>query len=229
VVAVAACPATPLLSPAVAVTRNGVGAVQDAARSAVAAELASGPEVVVVVGEAPETRPYDGTWDWRGFGVPLRGPDGAALPRALGVGAWLLDDAGWAGPRRYLGVGADASPAACADLGEALDLEDALLGLLVIGDGSARRSLKAPGHLDARAEACDAVVAGALAAADTSALAGLDPDLGTELMAAGRAPWQVLAGAAGERPWDSRLLLHEAPYGVGWLVATWRSPSAKSF
>lgn len=227
--AAAVCPATPLLCPDVAVTRDGVGPVQDAARTAVAELLASRPDVVVVLGEAPETRTYDGSWDWHGFGVPLRGADGAALPRALGVGAWLLDDAGWDGPRRYAGVASTASPAVCAALGDALRREDRSLALLMVGDGSARRSLKAPGHLDPRAEAFDEHVGDALARADTPALAGLDAALAGELMAAGRAPWQVLAAAAGEQSWDGRLLLHEAPYGVGWLVASWQTAAAQSF
>ena len=230
VLGVAVCPATPLLCPEVSVTRDGVGGVQDAARTAVAELLAAGADELVVVGEAPETRAYDGSWDWHGFGVPLRGADGiAALPRALGVGAWLLDDAGWTGPRRCVGVAPTASSAACMALGDGLGREDRSLGLLVIGDGSARRSLKAPGHLDVRAEPFDEQVADALARADTPALAALDAALAGELMAAGRAPWQVLAAAAGEQSWDGRLLLHEAPYGVGWLVASWQTAAAQSF
>lgn len=229
VLGAAVCPATPLLCPEVAVTRDGVAAVQDAARAAVAELLGTRPEVVVVIGEAPETRAYDGTWDWRRFGVPLHGTGDGALPRALGVGAWLLDDAGWVGPRRYAGVAAGTSPAGCAALGASLHQEDGSPALLVIGDGSARRSLKAPGHLDPRGEPFDDLVADALARADTSALAALDADLARDLMAAGRAPWQVLAAAAGEQSWDSRVLLHEAPYGVGWLVASWAHENGRNF
>jgi hypothetical protein len=44
-----------------------------------------------------------------------------------------------------------------------------------MGDGSARRSEKAPGHLDPAAAPFDAAVAAALAAGDTTALAALDP------------------------------------------------------
>jgi hypothetical protein len=227
--AAAVCPATPLLCPDVAVTRDGVGAVQDSARAAVTDLLATRPDAVVVLGEAPETRTYDGTWDWRGFGVPVHGSDAGALPRALGVGAWLLDDAGWAGGRRYDGVATGTSPAACADLGDALRRDGRSLGLLVIGDGSARRSLKAPGHLDPRGEPFDNAVADALARADTAALAALDADLARDLLAAGRAPWQVLAAAAADQAWHSRLRLHEAPYGVGWLVASWRASSRQTF
>jgi hypothetical protein len=40
---------------------------------------------------------------------------------------------------------------------------------------------------------------------------------------AGRAPWQVLAGAveATGGNWRGRLHYHAAPYGVAYLVATW--------
>jgi len=226
--AVAVCPGTPLLSPQVAITADGVAAVQAAAQAAVATLAAAAVDEVVVIGEAPATGVYEGTWDWHGFGVASRGGRGPALPRALGVGAWLLDDT-WAGPCRYVGVSPAAAPSECAALGQALRDDPGTRALLVIGDGSARRSLKAPGHLDERAESFDEQVAAALAAADLSALRALDPDLAHELMAAGRASWQVLAAAADGEQWDAAVLLHEAPYGVGWLVASWRRNISSNF
>lgn len=43
-----------------------------------------------------------------------------------------------------------------------------------------------------------------------------------ELKVSGRAPWQVLAGAAEGGASLSGVLLHEdAPYGVGYVVAAW--------
>jgi hypothetical protein len=76
-------------------------------------------------------------------------------------------------------------------------------------------------------------VAKAFKHADTAALADLDPGMSGEIQAAGRAAWQVLAGAAmgpatplaAERPvrvTDSELVAYDAPYGVGYLVATWK-------
>ena len=62
----------------------------------------------------------------------------------------------------------------------------------------------------------------ALGSADTAALGALDAGLARELKACGRAPWQVLAGAAEGDAGLSGALLHEdAPYGVGYVVATW--------
>ncbi|PBO30235.1 TetR family transcriptional regulator [Streptomyces albidoflavus] len=82
--------------------------------------------------------------------------------------------------------------------------------------------------VDARATPRDAVLAPfdalateALGAADTASLAGLDPVLAEELGAAGRAPWQVLAGAAAGAGLSGKLLYDEAPYGVGYFVAAW--------
>ena len=64
-----------------------------------------------------------------------------------------------------------------------------------MGDGSARRSEHSPVHLHPRAEIFDTTVANALQHRDLDVLNALDPDLAAELQAAGRAPWQVLAGA----------------------------------
>jgi hypothetical protein len=63
----------------------------------------------------------------------------------------------------------------------------------------------------------------ALAAADVDALLGLDVDVAAELMVAGRTPWQVMAGAVaatGGR-WAGTVSYADAPYGVGYTVATW--------
>jgi hypothetical protein len=226
-VAVAVCPATPLLSPDVSVSPAGVAAMQEACRAAVRALVSAAPERVVVLGEAPRLGRYDGTWDWRGFGLPAgAGDEGAGrtrLPRALGVGAWLLDDAGWRGPRDYLGIPPDTSPSGCRQQGAGLLSATVPFGVLVVGDGSARRSLKAPGHLDERAAGFDDALAAALGTADVPTLASLDAGLAAELMVGGRAVFQVLAAAAGAAVWEPALLRHEAPYGVGWFAAAWKA------
>jgi hypothetical protein len=54
-----------------------------------------------------------------------------------------------------------------------------------------------------------------------AALTALDTGLARELRASGRAPWQVLAGAAEGADLGGSLLYEDAPYGVGYIVATW--------
>lgn len=109
----------------------------------------------------------------------------------------------------------------CIKSGRDIAARDERVALLVMGDASACRTLKAPGYLDDRAAAFDAEVARALADADTTALAALDETLATELQAAGRPGWQLLAGAAEGTNLHGALLYEAAPYGVGYLVATW--------
>ncbi|WNI22060.1 class III extradiol dioxygenase subunit B-like domain-containing protein [Streptomyces sp. ITFR-16] len=234
-VAAAVCPCPPLLVPDVAA---GAAPELDAARTACTDALgvlaASRPDLLIVVGPADAAgrgpHPEGATGGFREFGVPLdvrlgRHPGPAAdrpLPPSLAVGAWLLARTGWAdAPVEGLGVGEPLETARCTDAGRALAARADRVALLVMGDGSACRSLKAPGYLDERAEAFDAAAARALGAADTAALTALDEALAYELAAAGRAPWQVLAGAAEGAGLDGRLLYDDAPYGVGYLVAAW--------
>ena len=113
----------------------------------------------------------------------------------------------------------DATTDACAALGA--ELAEEPVGLLVVGDGAAMHTAKAPGHLDERSGPFDDAVAAALRDADPAGLAALDPDLARELWAIGRAPWQVLAGAAAGRAWTGELLYTGAPFGVGYHVAVW--------
>jgi hypothetical protein len=205
----------------VSVSDIGVADVQAAALAAVRGLVSTSPDRVVVIGEAPTAGDHEGSWDWHGFGLPARAGAGPALPRALGVGAWLLDAAGWDGDRRYVGVPVGTPPERCAELGRALGEPSGRLAVLAVADGSARRTLKAPGHLDERAAAFDDRLAAALQSADLEALASVDADLAAELMAAGRATLQVLAGLAAGSTWTAELLCHDAPYGVAWFVARW--------
>ena len=173
----------------------------------------------MVVGAGPATGPLEGDWDWSGFGVRQRGGPGPALPLGPALGAWLLDRVAPERERQVVGVAADLPPSACASLGARLADDD--LGLLVVGDGSARHGEKAPGHLDPRAEGFDRAAATALAAGDPAALLALDPVEAAELLAAGRAPWQVLAGAAAGTAWRVAQAHAEVPHGVAYHVVTW--------
>ncbi|MDW5323839.1 class III extradiol dioxygenase subunit B-like domain-containing protein [Plantactinospora sp. KLBMP9567] len=208
--------------------------LRSACVEAVGRLLATGPDVVVVVGAAERTLGHgpDDRGSLRPYGLDrvLRlGPDGnrtgrAELPLSLLVGAWLLDRAGAAGPHRGQSVGTDTPVDECQRIGAEL-VEDPAerIGLLVMGDGSACRGERSPGYDDPRARPYDDRVAAALRDADRSALLGLEPELSTRLLVAGRAPWQVLAGAAARSgaPWRGDLTYYAAPYGVSYFVATW--------
>ena len=95
-----------------------------------------------------------------------------------------------------------------------------------MGDGPARRARAAPLAADADADRYDDQVISALASADPAALAALDPREDRPLEIAGRAAWQVLAGAAGDEhsrhAFDAELRYRGAPFEVSYVVASWR-------
>ncbi|MEU6809442.1 class III extradiol dioxygenase subunit B-like domain-containing protein [Streptomyces sp. NPDC046831] len=237
-VAAAVCPCPPLLVPEVAA---GAAPELDAARAACADAVgvlaAARPDRLVVVGPAEESGrgPHQegAPGSFHGFGVDLEvrlgrdtGPRGPVsrpvLPPSLAVAAWLLGRVGWSdAPVEGLGVEDALEPERCGEAGRSLAARAGRVAMLVMGDGSACRTLKAPGYLDERAAPFDAAVARALAGADVAALMALDAESARELKVSGRAPWQVLAGAAEDAALSGALLYDDAPYGVGYMVAAW--------
>jgi hypothetical protein len=222
-VAVAFCPSPPLLLPSVeGRAEPATDELRRACADAVARMLAQRPEAVVVVGDgaAPGVRFGAGDrGDLRGYGVDLEiafdgdlCPDGRDLPLAHTLGAWLLDEAGFSGTR--VGIGP-------ADLAHLVRDLPGPLGILAVGDGSARRTVKAPGYLDEAAAPFDAAVAAALAKGDAAALAALDLAEGERLLAAGVATWRSIGAALAGRDVAATLHLDAAPFGVGYLVADW--------
>ncbi|MFC8175904.1 class III extradiol dioxygenase subunit B-like domain-containing protein [Streptomyces sp. NPDC012438] len=232
-VAAAVCPCPPLLVPEVSTgAAPELDAVRAACADAVGLLAAARPDRLYVVGPAADGAdgvfPAGATGSFAGFGVDLSvrlgdGPAGERpLPAPLAVGAWLLDRARWAGaPVEGRGVGERTPAETCAGTGRELAGSADRVALLVMGDGSACRTVKAPGYLDERAAGFDAEAVRALAGADVPALLALDAGLAHELKASGRAPWQVLAGAAEGAGLDGRLLHEDDPYGVEYVVAAW--------
>lgn len=222
------CPSPPLLARELTGRAVVLPGLREACAAAVAWLVKADSEVVVVVGAgaATRTRDPDSRLDLSAYAPVSRGHHAAAsddrlsrAPLALGLGALLLDEAGYAGPRRLQEVAEAEPPSACLRLGASLAGVAPRVGLLVVGDGSARRAPSAPGHFDERAAPFDAAVERAIADGDMPALAGLDPALARELMATGRAAWQVLAGALGGGRLATEILYSDDPFGVAYLVA----------
>jgi hypothetical protein len=221
VVSAAVCPHPPLLVPEVA---SGAASDLDDLRAVCLAAIdkLSTADRLVVVGTGPTAGRYgaDASGSFTPYGAALQVGSGTpTLPLSLTVGAWLLNQSKAAAlPRSYVAITPDTLPADSLALGKEIADSNDRVGLLVMGDGSARRSEHSPVHLHPRAELFDHTVAAALHLADTTTLAALDPALAAELHAAGRAPWQVLAATTGL---TGELLYHAAPYGVGYFVASW--------
>lgn len=231
IVAAALCPGPPLLLPGL----TGASAVQESLRSACAAATAeltlAAPDVIDVIAAGQDSRTWsaDSQLDVTVFAPGPAGPPSPPggrssrdLPTGLGVGSWLLAEAGYDGQRTLRSIGTNADPSECAALGASLASAPGRRALLVVADGSARRSTKAPGYLDERSADFDEAVRHAVQEGDMDALAAIDPRLARELMAAGRPAWQVLAGALAGRTVAGEILYNDDPLGVAYLVASLR-------
>ena len=155
---------------------------------------------VVVVGAAPRQGWWEGTVDLTPWGFPGT-PADDPLPLSLAVGRTLLGDR----PHRLWG--APGQPPE----GDSI---------LVVADGSAKRTEKAPGGYDPRADQFDADISGAIRAGDPRLLESLlDEELAHELWVGGLTAWQAVGELRKKRV--ARVLYDDAPFGVGYVVATW--------
>ena len=229
---VAICPPAPLLARELTGLDPVIPELRQACAAAAERLVKSAPEVIAVVGAGRRTGvwPADGRLNLAAFGPALGTRDGSIpgsgpaprplpLPLPLGLGARLLDEGGYTGPRLLQSVHEGEPAAVCLRLGADLRTRSARVGLLVMADGSACRSLRAPGYLDPRAAAFDAALERAVRSGDLGALRAMDHDLARELLAAGRAGWQVLAGAMPNRAPSVEILYNADPFGVFYLVA----------
>jgi hypothetical protein len=224
-VAAAVCPHPPLLVPAVAAGAAAeLDGLRAAAESAARWLIRARPDRLITVGGGPQTLTVDNLeyGSLARYGMPDESSS-PRLPLSLLIGAWLLNRIGVANPTSGICVGDDTPAPACAALGAELAGTADRVAFLVMGDGSACHGPSAPGYDDPRAEPYHKEVASALATADAEALCALDQSLSAQLLVAGRAPWQVLAGAtlASGRPWRGELCYDDAPYGVAYFVARW--------
>ncbi len=235
IVAVGFLPAAPILISEVA---SGAAYELDGLREScmrVIRDVTARPSegvVMLAAGEFTGWLADDATGSMASFGVHVEGQfvgsrSGAAQRESVRdrltyghvVGSWLLDRTGYRGVRRAMSVaGGGGSTAA-----ELLRNLGAPQVLFVMGDGSARLSVKAPGYFDAGAKTFDEDVTQALASGDPSMLVKLDGVHAAQQMSSGFDAWQA-AGLALQRRvtqgWQARSD-YEAPYGVGYVTASW--------
>jgi hypothetical protein len=221
-VAAAVLPQLPALMPALG--RGDDDVLDDLRRRAtdvVSAALALPADLCFVVGAdtGPRATSFAPWGPGAGDGLAVDVPEPLPLPVLIGA-------AFTRGRRRsFVAVDPTLPPQDCVVLGAELAAAADRVTLLLPADGAARHSAAAPGYLDPRAVGYDEAAHAAFANGDPSGLAAIDPGLADELLATGRAAWQVLAGAAGSRPLRADASW-AAPYGVGYHFVTWIDQSA---
>jgi hypothetical protein len=229
IVAAAVCPHPPLLLDELGGRHDSVEQLRLACRRAIDDLLGHGLDGIVVVGGAESTRtavPAD-RLNLRAYGTlaapvaPLE--NGVGLPLSLGVADRLLAEAEWCGETERRAIAWNAGAEECDHLGRELVRRGGRLGLLVMGDGSACRGTKAPGHYDDRAHSFDERVAHALEQGDCHALRGLDPEQAEQLLMQGRTALQVLGSAVHHTGATPAATMHylDDPFGVLYFVSSW--------
>ncbi|WP_326835048.1 hypothetical protein VSH64_08975 [Amycolatopsis rhabdoformis] len=212
-VSAAVCPHPPLLLRELGGGHDSVPALRTACGAALDRLLRDSPDTVVVVGRAV------GTWSAGEL------PDGAEdAPGSLSVARRLLSEAGWTGRIEWQAIAADADAASCDLVGAEVARGDDRVALLVMADGSASRTPKAPGYFDERAEAFDASVVKALQRGEPEALRHLDSAMAEELLMQGRPALHVLGAAvhhAGRSVAGTEVHYLDDPFGVLYYVVTW--------
>jgi hypothetical protein len=202
-----------------------------------------GDVVLVGSGRSRETFTSGAVGTFAGFGVPLtttmpgrsKAPTTTQgmMPLSLTVGAWLMQQVGtWdaeqtrattqTGTVRGESVPGEWSPAEAVALGRDLAASADRVAIVAMGDGSSALSVSAPGYVVAGAREWQDSVQQALTKVDTATLAAVDPAVAARFGAAGRVPWQVLAGAVGSgEGWQGELAASDERYGVGYLAVRW--------
>lgn len=177
------------------------GAAEDLSEVRRAAQAAvdwvcEGSHIALLVPDEPVVT---ARWSLSGFGVEVG--DGTPVGLAQGVGLWLLD-------------GREATV-----VGPSADLS-AFDGVLVMGDASASRTDKAPGHNNPQAIPFDDTVLDALTSGDAVALRHIDVDVAAAVAAAGAPAWAAL-GRAVDAVESASVDLAMDPFGVLYVVARW--------
>jgi hypothetical protein len=128
------------------------------------------------------------------------------LPSAVDIGRWLLARNGSEHPLVVVVV----------DDERTTTTRPSEVGLLVMADGSARRTPKAPGALHPEAEGFDRDIAERLTA-------GREPDLSRaeEMLCTDAPALRALSDLTRGAEWQRELLYEDAPYGVTYFVASW--------
>ena len=224
------CPPAPFLIPGLAPNLLAAAAdVADASRCAVT-ELADVDRIVVLAEAARWRRLAPGTrLSGAAFGrsdlpsvppVTLPGApttrSAVASPPAV-VAAYLLTGGGLREPAEV----AELAPGDAERAAELLAALPGTVGVLAMADGAAAHGPNAPLAQDERAELVDDRLAAALVAGNPAALAAATDHrelLSSVGVAAGEV-FRVLARLPA--PHTAELLARDAPFGVGYLVATW--------
>jgi hypothetical protein len=228
IVGAALVPAAPVLLPALSGREQPAAVVLNAALCVIRQLIDSAPAEVMVLAEADRYGVFDTSAPWglhRLGGMPARDSGdaratcGEPLPVPLAIGAALLRLAGWTGPVDYHALDRSLSPEAAIEYGRKLSSSTLPVGLLLLGNGSACCTDKAPGSFHSGAQAFNEALTSIIRTGDQTTVEQLSAEATAEQLSDIRLPLQVLAGADSPARLRGSIAYDEPFMGVHYICA----------
>ena len=227
IVSAALVPAAPVIVPGLSGHTMPAPEVRSAALDAIQRMIDAGVEEVIVLAEADRDGLFDSTAPWglhRIGGLHPFSEAGAVfdqlLTMPLAIGASMLRDAGWTGTTYFHALERTISADAAAEVGRGLGTTKRSVGLLLLGNGSACCTEKAPGSFHPQANEFNPSLVGMIRQGNRAAMMALPTQGAAEQLSDIRVPLQVFAGATPEHRLVSSIGFTGDFAGVYYICAT---------
>lgn len=227
IVSAALVPAAPVLVPGVSGHTVPAQEVRAATLEAIQRMIDAGVEEVIVLAEADRDGLFDSTAPWglhRIGGMHTVNEAGAVFDQpltvSLAIGASVLRDAGWTGTTSFYALERTMSADAAAEVGRGLGTTKRSVGLLLLGNGSACCTEKAPGSFHPQAETFNATLLTMIRQGDRTAMMELSAHDTADQLSDVRVPLQVFAGATSGHRFRGSITFADEFAGVNYICAT---------
>jgi hypothetical protein len=229
VVGAALVPAAPVLVPGLSGSAVPAPEARAAALGVMQRLIDIGLDEVVVLAEADRDGLFDDSAPWdlhRLGGMHAVGDPGAGgsfdqrLPVSLAIGASMLRDAGWTGSTSFQGLERTMSNDAATEVGRHLAATPRSVGLLLLGNGSACCTAKAPGSLHPQASAFNEALLAMIQRGNSAEMMELSANETADQLSDIRVPLQVFVGATSPRQFLGSVAFAEEFAGVQYICAT---------
>ena len=227
IVSAALVPAAPVIVTGLSGHTMPVPEVRSAALDAIQRMVDAGVDEVIVLAEADRDGLFDSTAPWglhRIGGLHPFSEAGAVfdqlLTMPLAIGASMLRDAGWTGTTSFHALERTMSADAAAEVGRGLGTTKRSVGLLLLGNGSACCTEKAPGSFHPQAETFNATLLTVIRQGDRAAMMELSAHDTADQLSDVRVPLQVFAGATSGHRFLGSITFADDFAGVYYICAT---------
>jgi len=217
-------PAAPALVPALGGSHHAANRAHQAVMSVLAQLLEQRPDEVLVVAEGTTTGEWGGSSSWSlerfgGLAKHREATSQSVLPASLAVGAALVTEGGWRGPMRFMSLPAAVTAIQAREVGREISGRSVRLGLVLLGNGSARSTEKAPGALHPDSEAFNRQLHEMVISGDVEAMMSVTAEEAMEQWSDIRIPLQVLVGTSEVLSLHGRSIFTQEFMGVYYLSA----------